>query len=269
MMQRTTSLSYQSLKGVRKLEQVQYHIKCKKGEVNKAVLLPGDIERADYIGTKFFRDSKNIVENREFHIYNGSYEDKPVAVCSTGIGCMSAAVAIEELTNIGCKYFIRVGTCGSLSSEINPGDIIIATGAVRGDGASKEYIPIEYPAVADYRVVTALRNRAKKKNTDYGLGIIRTHDAFYMESPFAFGDYKKRVAIWAKAGTLAIENESSILFIIGSLRKIQVGTILVAAGNLITGKKNTKDELQKSVDEAITIAAGALVDLQEEEEEKI
>lgn len=251
------------------MEQVQYHIRCKKGEVNKAVLLPGDIERADYIGKKFLRDSEKIVENREFHIYNGSYEDKPVAVCSTGIGCMSAAVAIEELTNIGCKYFIRVGTCGSLSSEINPGDIIIVTGAIRGDGASKEYVPIEYPAVADYRTVIALRNRAKKEDADYKLGIIRTHDAFYMESPFAFGDYKKRISVWAKAGTLAIENESSTLFVIGSLKNVQVGSILVAAGNLITGKKGTKNELQKSIDKAITIAAGALVDLQREKEEKI
>lgn len=251
------------------MEQVQYHIRCKKDEVNKAVLLPGDIERADYIGKKFLRDSEKIVENREFHIYNGSYEDKPVAVCSTGIGCMSAAVAIEELINIGCKYFIRVGTCGSLSSEINPGDIIIVTGAIRGDGASKEYVPIEYPAVADYRTVIALRNRAKKEDADYKLGIIRTHDAFYMESPFAFGDYKKRISVWAKAGTLAIENESSTLFVIGSLKNVQVGSILVAAGNLITGKKGTKNELQKSIDKAITIAAGALVDLQREKEEKI
>ena len=251
------------------MEQVQYHIRCKKDDVNKAVLLPGDIERADYIGTKFFRNSEKIIENREFHIYNGSYENKPVAVCSTGIGCMSAAVAIEELTNIGCKYFIRVGTCGSLSPEIYPGDIIIATGAVRGDGASKEYVPIEYPAVADYRTVTALKNRAKKESTNHGLGIIRTHDAFYMESPFAFGDYKKRVAIWTEAGVLAIENEASALFVIGSLRKVQVGAILVATGNLITGKKGTKNELQKSVDKAITIAAGALVDLQEGKEKKI
>lgn len=247
------------------MEQVQYHIKCKKGEVNKAVLLPGDIERADYIGTKFFNKSKKITENREFHIYNGLYENKPLAVCSTGIGCMSAAVAIEELTNIGCKYFIRVGTCGSLSPEVNMADIIIVTGAVRGDGASKEYVPIEYPAVADYRTVNTLRNRAKKEDTDYKLGIIRTHDAFYMESPFAFGDYKKKIALWAEAGTLAIENESSTLFVIGSLRKVQVGTILVTAGNLITGKESPKNRLQKSIDKAIIIAAGALVDLQEEE----
>lgn len=251
------------------MEQVQYHIRCQKNEVNKAVLLPGDIQRADYIGIKIFQDSEKIVENREFHIYNGKYENKPLAVCSTGIGCMSAAIAIEELTNIGCKYFIRVGTCGSLSSQINSGDIIIVTGAIRGDGASKEYIPIEYPAVADYRTIIALRNRAKKEDTDYNLGIIRTHDAFYMESPFAFGDYKKRVSLWAKVGVLAIENESSTLFVIGSLRKVQVGSILVAAGNLITGKKGTKDQLQKSIDKAIIIAAGALVDLQVEEEKEI
>jgi uridine phosphorylase len=182
---------------------------------------------------------------------------------------MSAAVAIEELTNIGCKYFIRLGTCGSLSSKINPGDIIIVTGAVRGDGASKEYVPIEYPAVADYRTVIALRNRAKKEDADYKLGIIRTHDAFYMESPFAFGDYKKRIAVWAEAGVLAIENESSTLFVIGSLRKVHAGSILVAVGNLITGKKGTKNEAHKSIDKAITIAAGALVNLQEEKEEEI
>jgi len=224
------------------LEQVQYHIRCKKDEVNKAVLLPGDIERADYIGAKFFRDSEKIVENREFHIYNGNYENKPVAVCSTGIGCMSAAVAIEELTNIGCKHFIRVGTCGSLSSQINSGDIIIATGAVRGDGASKEYIPIEYPAVADYHTVITLRNRAKKEDADYKLGIIRTHDAFYMESPFAFGDYKKRISVWAEAGVLAIENESSALFIIGYLRKVKVGTILTAVANHLTRKVITDEE---------------------------
>jgi len=247
------------------MEKVQYHIRCKNNEVNKAVLLPGDIERADYIGTKFFNKSKKITENREFHIYNGFYENKPVAVCSTGIGCMSAAVAIEELTNIGCKFFIRVGTCGSLSSQINTGDIIIVTGAIRGDGASKEYVSIEYPAVADYRTVNALRNRAKNEDTDYKLGIIRTHDAFYMESPFAFGDYKKRISVWAEAGTLAIENESSILFVIGSLRKVQVGTILVVAGNLITGAKGIKEKIQKNIDKAIIIAAGALVDLQGEE----
>ena len=250
---------------VKKLERVQYHIRCKKGNINKAVLLPGDIERANHIGTKFFQDSKKIAENREFHIYNGTFENKPLAVCSTGIGCMSAAVAIEELINIGCKYFIRVGTCGSISAQVSSGDIIIVTGAVRGDGASKEYIPLEYPAVADFRIVNALRNRAKTKGINYKLGIIRTHDAFYMESPFAFGDFKKRIAVWSDAGVLAVENESSTLFIIGSLRKVPVGTILVVAGSIINGTEGIKEKIQKSMNIAIDIASGALVNLQVEE----
>jgi len=209
------------------MESVQYHLKCKQNEVNQAVLLPGDIERADYIGTHFFKNSVKIAENREFHIYNGTYENKSVAVCSTGIGCMSAAVAIEELIHIGCKYYIRIGTCGALSPEVNIGDIIIATGAVRGDGASKEYIPLEYPAVADLQVVNALRKRADAKNINYHHGIIRTHDAFYMESPFAFGDWKKRISIWTRAGVLAIENEASTLFVIGSLKKVNCKKVLI------------------------------------------
>ncbi len=249
------------------MESVQYHLKCKQNEVNQAVLLPGDIERADYIGTHFFKNSVKIAENREFHIYNGTYENKSVAVCSTGIGCMSAAVAIEELIHIGCKYYIRIGTCGALSPEVNIGDIIIATGAVRGDGASKEYIPLEYPAVADLQVVNALRKRADAKNINYHHGIIRTHDAFYMESPFAFGDWKKRTSIWTRAGVLAIENEASTLFVIGSLKKVKVGAILVAVGHLTTGKKGEKNKLQKSIDSAITIATGSLVDLQNKKEE--
>jgi len=191
---------------VGKLEQVQYHIRCKKGEVNKAVLLPGNTERADYIGAKFFQDSEKIVENREFHIYNGSYEKKPMAVCSTGIGCMSAAVAIEELINIGCKYFIRVGTCGSFSPEINPGNIIIATGAVRG------------------------------------VGIIISHDAFYKGSVFADPDFLKREQVWIDSNVLSVENESSALFTIGYLRKVKIGTILTVVANHLTREVVTDEE---------------------------
>lgn len=230
--------------------------------MNNGVLLPGDTDRADYIAQNYFSDQEKIIENREFKGYNGLYERYPISVCSTGIGCMSTAVAIEELANIGCDYFIRVGTAGSLSPDIKPGEIVIATGAVRGDGASKEYIANSYPAVADFDVVNALRKRTKNLDVNYNLGIIRSHDAFYMESPFAFGNWKMKVAPWVEAGVLAIENESSTLFVIGSLRKLHVGTILVTAGSLVTGEKATPEEIKTSVDKAIEIASGALVDLQ-------
>jgi len=251
------------------LESLQPHLKCKKNEVNKAVLLPGDTERADYIGSSIFKDSVNISKNREFHIYNGTFENNPLAVCSTGIGCMSAAVAMEELIHVGCKYYIRVGTCGAFSPEIHVGDIIIVTGAVRGDGASREYIPLEYPAVSDFQMVNALIQRAIAQKITYHTGIIRTHDAFYMESPFAFGDWKKRTNIWTQGNILGVENETSTLLVIGSLKKVRVCSILVVAGHLMTGKKGIKNELHKSIHVAITIAAGALVDIQKEKEIKL
>jgi len=250
------------------LEQIQYHIKCRKGEVNRAVLLPGDPGRADYIAENFFTNPRKVAANREFRIYNGEFEGEPIAVCSTGIGCMSSAVAIEELANIGCQYFIRVGTAGSLQAEVKPGEIVIATGAVRGDGASREYIDPSYPAVADFSAVNALRRRAEKEGRPYHLGIIRSHDAFYMESPFAFGDFRKRIQLWVEAGVLAIENESSTLFVVGSLRKVQVGSILVIAGSLISGEEAEYERIKGSVDLAIKIAAGALVDLLKGESEK-
>jgi uridine phosphorylase len=249
------------------LEQIQYHIKCRKGDVHRAVLLPGDPARATYIAENFFANPRQVSENREFRIFNGLYEGFPLAVCSTGIGCMSSAVAIEELVNVGCKYFLRVGTAGSLQAGIRPGEIVIATGAVRGDGASREYIHPSYPAVADFSLLKALRKRAEREKVPYHLGIIRSHDAFYRESPLAFGDFKKRVRIWVEAGVLAIENESSTLFVVGSLRKAQVGSILVIAGSLATGEEASYEEIRESVDMAIKIAAGALVDLLKGENE--
>jgi len=243
-------------------DMIQRHLKCEKNKVNHFVLLPGDIERAKHISSHFFNSSIKISENREFHIYNGIYQNKPVAVCSTGIGCMSASVAIEELVNCGCQYFIRVGTCGALSPKVNIGDIIIVSGAVRGDGASKEYIPLAYPAVADHTMVNILKKEAEKKNIRYHAGIIRTHDAFYMESPFAFGDWKKRTKIWTETGVLGVENEASTLFVIGSLRKVKVGAVLVAVGHLLNRKKLRKENLQNSMDKAIIIACKTLVELQ-------
>lgn len=248
------------------MEEMQYHLKCKKGDVNKAVLLPGDVDRADYIANSFFKNATKVSENREYRIYNGEYEGFPIAVCPTGIGCMSAAVAIEELINIGCKYFIRVGTAGSLSPKLDAGDIVIVTGAVRGDGASKEYVSLEYPGVANFKIVNSLIKFANEENIKFEKGIIRTHDAFYMESPFAFGDWKKRVFPWIEAGVLAVENESSTLFVVGSIRRVFTGTILTIAGSLITGQEANSEVIKKSIDKSIKIACQALVQLQKEEE---
>jgi uridine phosphorylase len=248
------------------LEEIQYHIKCKKGDVNRAVLLTDNPGRVEVIAQNFFENPTKVSENREFRIFNGTFEGMEIAVCSTGIGCMSSAVAIEELANVGCKFFIRVGTAGSLQGDILPGEIVIATGAVRGDGASKEYIDISYPAVSGFEAIKALRRRVERENCPYHLGIIRSHDAFYLESPLAFGDYKKRIQPWAEAGVLAIENESATLFVVGSLRRVQVGSILVIAGHLLEDIEYPVWKFKEGLDRAVLIACGALADLLKEEE---
>jgi uridine phosphorylase len=247
------------------LEKLQPHIKCRKGKVNPSVLIPGDLDRADYIAENFFQNSRIISENKEYRIYNGEYSGKPVAVCPTGIGAVSSAVILEELIETGAKHFIRVGTCGALSGELKPGDIVIATGAVRGEGTSKEYIDVRFPAVADFSVVGALARAANQRNVRFNEGIIRTHDAFYIESPMAHGNYKEKINIWSKAGVYAIENESGTLFVIGALKHVKVGSILVVAGNLATSTKPDPEKVKESINKAIEISCDALVRLQEVE----
>ncbi len=247
------------------LEKLQPHIKCRKGQVNTSVLLPGDLDRADYIAKDFFQNARIISENKEYRIYNGEYSEKPLAVCPTGIGAVSSAVILEELIEIGAKHFIRVGSCGALTKNLKPGDIVIATGAVRGEGTSKEYIDVRFPAVADFSVTGALARAAKQRNVLFNEGIIRTHDAFYIESPMAHGNYKERIKPWSEAGVLAIENESATLFVVGALKHVRVGTILVVAGNLATSTKTDTGKVKESINKAIEISCDALVKLQEVE----
>jgi len=130
----------------------QPHIKCKEGDVAKYVLLPGDPGRIEKI-IKYWDEAKKIAFNREFLTYTGKYKGIEVSATSTGIGGPSTAIAVEELVNIGAKVLIRVGTCGSLREVIKIGDIIIPIAAMKQDGTSKDYLPVEFPAVADLEVI--------------------------------------------------------------------------------------------------------------------
>jgi len=160
------------------------------------------------------------------------------------MGCPSAAIALEELIMSGAKYLIRLGTTGALQKNINLGDIIIPTSAVRLEGTSVEYIPIEFPAVADIDIIDALIRAAQEKNQKSHIGIIMSHDAFYKGimshdafykgSVFADPDFLKREQVWIDSNVLSVENESSALFTIGYLRKVKVGTILTVVANHLT-----------------------------------
>ena len=156
----------------------QYHIQVGKGDVGRYVILPGDPKRCAKIA-KYFDDAKLIADSREYVTYTGYLDGEMVSVTSTGIGGPSAAIALEELVMSGADTFIRIGTCGGMQTEVMSGDVVIANGAIRMEGTSKEYAPIEFPAVADIRITNALIAGAEELQQKYHVGVVQCKDAFY------------------------------------------------------------------------------------------
>ncbi|NMC61052.1 MAG: nucleoside phosphorylase, partial [Candidatus Methanofastidiosa archaeon] len=168
---------------------IQYHIKCKEGDIFPYVIMPGDPNRVNLIGS-FMEDVKEIASNREYTTISGYYKGVGVSVTSTGIGAPSTSIAIEELARIGARTLIRVGSTGALDEKIRCGDLIINTASVRYDGATKDYVNPFYPAVSSYEVTLALIEACEKLQYKYHVGIGASRDTFYggQERP-SFGDY--------------------------------------------------------------------------------
>src|SRR5210317_1827400 len=162
------------MKSVQKVEQVK-HLPLKFGEIARYVIVPGDPNRVPLIAESL-ENPIHQGQEREFNAYKGTYKGVEVSVVSTGIGCPSTAIAVEELAHIGAEVFIRIGTSGAVENSVHKGDIFIATGAVRDDGTSKQYIPIEFPAVADYKVVTNLIKASEDLNIQTKVGICQSKD---------------------------------------------------------------------------------------------
>lgn len=219
-----------------------HHLQVERGEVGEFVILPGDPGRCELIASHL-DNPELIAKRREYTTYTGTHMGMKVSVTSTGMGCPSAAIALEELIMSGAKYFIRLGSTGALQKELNPGSIIIATAAVRTDGTSLEYIPEEFPAIADIDVTTALAKAVEEKSIKKNMGIIWSHDAFYKGSIFADPDYIQREKPWMDANVLCVDNESSALFTISYLRKVKTGAILTVLGNHVTEEMITDREL--------------------------
>jgi len=207
---------------------MQLHIRCKKGDISEYVLLPGDPARVKTIAN-FLENAKEVANNREFLTYRGKYKGLDITVTSTGIGCPSAAIAVEELANLGAKVFIRIGTCGALRKGIKTGDLIIPFAAIRAEGTSKEYIPLEFPAVADPEVFHTLVDSAKKQNFKFFTGINRTHDAFYehINNFIKWGEIylDERMQNW-RYPLVSSEMECAIVFLLPLLRGLRAGCVL-------------------------------------------
>jgi uridine phosphorylase len=241
-------------------KRIQPHIMCGVGDVADYVLLPGDPRRVERIAS-FFDEAKRVADYRGFITFTGKVEGIGITACSTGIGCPSTAIVVEELIRIGAKTLIRVGTTGALQPYIDVGDLVVATGAVRSDGTSREYMPLEYPAVADFDVVSALLTASKDNPIKVHRGIIQSTDAFYVSNEAA----KK----FTEGNVLSIEMESATLFTLASIKQVKAGAICAVDGNLAKNIKKGEFEgdaktgeldyrVQRAIDEEIKIAIKAV-----------
>lgn len=239
----------------------QYHVQVAKGEVGRYVILPGDPKRCAKIA-QYFDDPVLIADNREYITYTGTLDGVKVSVTSTGIGGPSAAIALEELANCGADTFIRVGTCGGMQEEVLSGDLVIASGAIRMDGASREYAPIEYPAVSDYGILTALDEAARNLDMRSHIGVVHCKDAFYgQHNPELLpqsGILLQKWGAYLNMGCLASEMESATLFIVGNYRKVRTGTVLLVMANQIRAAKRLPNPVVHDTDSAIRTAIEAV-----------
>ena len=250
----------------------QPHLLVEPGELADTALIPGDPGRVDRIAARC--DSSELVaENREYRVVNATYEGVALTIASTGIGCPSAAIALEELANVGVERVIRVGTCGALQAEMAIGDMVVATGAAKEEGTSKRYEPATYPAVPDYETLNALVGAAEASESPTGsagepdesdagangtgaggtvrVGPIVSDDAFYNETD-------EYVANWEEANLLAIEMEAAAVFSLARRRGLDAGAICTVDGNLVAGTQKGADSDEELPDAAKNNVARAI-----------
>ena len=215
------------------MSQLQHHIHLKEGDVGEYVLMPGDPGRAEVIA-RHFDSAVHVATHREYVTYTGFLDGVKVSVTSTGIGCPSSAIAMEELVRVGAKTFIRVGTSGSIQPGTKSGELAIVSGAIRDEGTSLHYMPAEFPAVAHYEVVQALRKAAAAKGLAYRVGISQSKDSFYGEVEPEHSGVTQRLLdrwkAWEIGGAICSEMEASTLFVVASMLRVRAGGIMVMHG---------------------------------------
>ncbi|MCC8162635.1 MAG: uridine phosphorylase [Lachnospiraceae bacterium] len=242
----------------------QYHIQVAKGEVGRYVILPGDPKRCAKIA-QYFDEPQLIADNREFITYTGTLDGVKVSVTSTGIGGPSASIALEELVNCGADTFLRVGTCGGMQTEVESGDLVIAQAAIRMEGTSREYAPIEFPAVADFDVTGALCKAAKSLGARAHVGVVQCKDSFYGQhspetKPVSYELLNKWEA-WKRLGCLASEMESAALFVAASALRVRVGSVFLVMANQERERLGLSNPVVHDTDLAVRTAVEALREL--------
>ncbi len=233
----------------------QLHVRAEQGDVAPIVLLPGDPDRATLVAERFLESPRRYTEYRHLYGYTGTYRGVPISVQTTGMGCPSLAIVVEELVRLGAKTLIRIGTSGAVAKDVRPGDLIVATAAIANEGTSRQYLKGEtYSAVADFDVMQALAEASKASSRRHHVGLIQTDDAFY-------GIGQADVPTLAERGVLSIEMEASALFLLGKLRDVRTGCMLVASNNIGDPTFVEKSVLDDAVSEMIRTTLDACVDL--------
>jgi len=239
----------------------KHHIGIRNGEVGRYVLLPGDPDRVEIIASRF-DNPKFLMRRREYTTWTGELDGVPVACTSTGIGCPSTAIAVEELADVGVDTFIRVGTSGSMQHHIKPGSVGVISGAIRDEGTSRHYLPMEFPSVADLDITLALREAAKESGFPWYVGIAQSKDSFYGQHnpermPIA-EDLQRRWKAWMAGGAICSEMEAATLFIVAATLRVRAGGAMLILGNPDQRPMTEAELADSSIDRVIDTSIAGL-----------
>lgn len=220
---------------------------------NKVILTPDPQQIPFYAA--LLDDAKKVGEYREYVTYTGTYKGVPMSVMSCGFGCMPMAIAVEELNHLGVKEIIKIAACPAIQPETKPGTLVAASGAVRSEGATREYIDISYPAVTDMGLLSRLLKAGVKESA-----LFRSHDCLSLDTPWAFGG-KERIARWEKLGVDIVDGETSSMLVISSILNCHAASVALVSENYTTGEKLTLTD--EDLEKMFRICADALCDAAE------
>ena len=239
----------------------QFHIACAQGDIGRYCILPGDPGRVPAIAA-LFDDAKQIAYNREFNVWTGTLLGEKVTACSTGIGGPSASIAMEELHKCGADTFIRTGTCGGIDLNVQSGDVVVATGAIRYEHTSREYAPIEFPAVADFQVTNALVEATKKLGFPLHTGIVQCKDSFYgQHDPAAspvYYELQQKWESWKRLGVKASEMESAALFVVAAALGYRCGSCFHVVWNQEREAAGLDQKMSEDTSSSVKVSVEAL-----------
>ena len=239
----------------------QFHIACAQGDIGRYCILPGDPGRVPAIAA-LFDDAKQIAYNREFNVWTGTLLGEKVTACSTGIGGPSASIAMEELHKCGADTFIRTGTCGGIALDVQSGHVVVATGAIRFEHTSREYAPIEFPAVADFQVTNALVEATKKLGFPLHTGIVQCKDSFYgQHDPAAspvYYELQQQWESWKRLGVKASELESAALFVVAAALGCRCGSCFHVVWNQEREAAGLDQKMSEDTSSSVKVSVEAL-----------